>query len=200
MPEWPCVLSDFDSRVKECRRFFGRVYFFGVILGLRTQETPPQVTTTTKKGCALRCQKQTRVTLRFIRDFHSRVKECRRFFGRVYSFGMILGLRIQETPPQAKNTAEFSDARSRRWWPCVLFQASEPHFRSPFPVIGEGFAHPGAFAPSTTCERKAQINSSRCRFGRSSLSLCLSCPLRQRIFSSLCTVCAGSAGAEKAIG
>ena len=108
---------------------------------------------------------------------------------------MVLGLRIQETPPQAKNTAEFSDARSRRWWPCVLFQASEPHFRSPFPVIGEGFAHPGAFAPSTTCERKAQINSSRCRFGRSSLSR----PLRQRIFSLLCTVCAGSVGSEKAV-
>ena len=89
--------------------------------------------------------------------------------------GMILGLRIQETPPQAKNTAEFSDARSRRWWPCILFQASEPHFRSPFTVISEGFAHPGAFAPSTTCERKAQINSSRCRFGRSSLSLSFPC-------------------------
>ena len=91
MPEWPCVLSDFDSRVKECRRFFGRVYFFGVILGLRTQETPPQVTTTTtkkEKKAVLRCQKQTRVTLSFIRDFHGRVKECTRFFGRVYSFGI----------------------------------------------------------------------------------------------------------------
>ena len=89
MPEWHCVLSDFPSRVKERRRFFGRVYFFGVISGLRIQETPTQVITTT--GCVLRYQKQTSVTLRFIRDFHSRIKKKKkkmRFFGRVYSFGI----------------------------------------------------------------------------------------------------------------